>query len=466
MQAAGVGIPTAGPKAKAAAAKLLSKTQPNAFEESDADPDADESEEAEPEPEPEPEAESGRPIQDSDSEDPEDPEDPVSVPPPSVAAAPGPAKKPAGPPSKTQHEKTLDRLLPSNVPLTWFVDLEQPETLHNMVSYVKPFVQKLTMYATDRRRYVTDRHGNQVVTGFRGIAIDAVDDLKVCMTIARLSARVCLDYRPGDDMDAVPGEDDANEAVVTVDTKTLLSTLKDARANETMVMFMDTESSKLSIAVTDSSGETSSQTLVTMESPDEHSVMDTMTYKYELSVPLNPVKSFVRRALDLKGTVLAISLYTVTQDVRVLCLSCKGQDADIFRVLPLGNVKDLGDTAEEEGGDGAEEDGSEVENATSSEKVASLKGEFRSTLMVHTDDRVKIPVRPSDLDPRNCLYSGAFALKYLNNMISPLSGTSQLSLFLPEDGDAGSPLILRFDLGKNDSYVAYCLAGRVVDEDE
>jgi hypothetical protein len=369
----------------------------------------------------------------------------------------------AGP---SHHDRLLGRLLPPDKPLTWVMDLEQPEALYNMVNFVKPFVTSLTMYATDKRQVVVGKGGERVVTGFRGIAIDAVDASNVCMTIARLSARVCLSFQPGGDIDAVPDEKAPAEAAVTVETKTLLSMLKDVKANETMVMHMVEDSSDLSIAVTDASGETSSLNMRTMESPVDHGVMDDLTYQYELAVPLTALKSFVRRSNDLKAEALTISLYEVTQGVRVLCLLASGTDADIFKVLPLGDVKTLGGggtAGAEASGPPSAEDAANSKGLSTAERVAALRGSLRSE-MLRLDERVKIPVRPTDLDPRRMKYRGAFSLKYLYNMITPLAGSSQLSLFLPGDYDPTAPLLMRFDLGRCDSYVAFVLAARVDEE--
>lgn len=365
-------------------------------------------------------------------------------------------------PARSKHNQAMSRLLPQATNLAWFVDLEQPETMCNMVHFVKPFHDQITIYATDKRRLVKTRSGEEVVAGFRGLCIDAMDTSHVCMTIARLSAAVCIDYEAGSDMDALPSALAADEAAVTVDMNTLFTVLKDVKANETMVMYMEENSSRLSVAVSDAGGETCSENLQTKPTPESHDIMGELEYEYELSVPLNPLKTFIRRAGDLKADVIKITFHEITPEVRVMCFYAEGDDADMFRVLPVGNVKDLKDLANEDDDDaeGGGEMGTEIFREI--EKVATLKGVTRSIHIMTPDDKVKIPVRPEDLKKHKLLYSSSFAHRYLNLMISPLSGAAQLSMFL---GESTTPLLMRFDLGKSDSYVAFALAARL-DEDD
>jgi hypothetical protein len=384
--------------------------------------------------------------------------------------AQAPAPVAVRPPSngRAKHNQAMTRLLPRDRNLAWFADLEQPETMFNMINFVKPFHTEITVYATDKRRTVVTKNGDELVTGFRGLCIDAIDTTHVCMTIARLSANVCIDYKAGSDMDAVPGPLEADEAAVTVDIKTLHTVLKDVKANETMVMFVEENKSDLSVAVSDAGGETSSENLKTKTAPEIHEIMGELTFAFELSVPLNPLKTFIRRAGDLKADVVRITFHEIrdergASEVRVLCLYAEGEDADMFRVLPVGTVKDLKDLADEDD-DTAEDDaelGTEIFRQI--EKVATLKGRSRSMHLLKTDDKVKIPVWPTDLAQHKELYNATFAHKYLHEMISQLCGTSQLSMFL---GDSTTPLLMRFDLGKSDSYVAFALAARMEEEDE
>jgi hypothetical protein len=372
----------------------------------------------------------------------------------------------------TRHNQALRHLLPQDKRLTWAADLDQPEIMANMVRFVAPFHSELTMFVTDRRRMNKDGS----VSGFRGVCVDAMDANRVSMTIARVEAKVRVDLDPGEDLDKLPSGMAADEASVTVDVRTLGTVLRDVRANETMVMYVEEDSCDLSIAVTDSSGETNSETLRTKSSLERHKVMNDLKFSFELSVPLNPLKNFTRRAGDIKATSVRITYHEITSDtsIRVLCLYAEGDDATMFKVIPVSDTQDLDDLHPEDDEDGtgngtgngiaSAQDTNEDETDPSA-MIAALKAASRSSVMLPGEHKAMLPVKSKDLqDARRYrkLYSSSFSVKYLHNMISQLCGSSQLTLFLGAD----SPLLMRFDLGKRNSYVAFALAARVDEEEE
>jgi hypothetical protein len=368
----------------------------------------------------------------------------------------------------TRHNQALRHLLPQDKRLTWAADLDQPEIMANMVRFVAPFHSELTMFVTDRRRMNKDGS----VSGFRGVCVDAMDANHVSMTIARVEAKVRVDLDPGEDLDKLPSGMAADEASVTVDVRTLGTVLRDVRANETMVMYVEEDSCDLSIAVTDSSGETNSETLRTKSSLERHKVMNDLKFSFELSVPLNPLKNFTRRAGDIKATSVRITYHEIASDtsIRVLCLYAEGDDATMFKVIPVSDTQDLDDLHPEDDDDGtgnglvSAQDTNEDDTDTSA-MIAALKAASRSSVMLPGEHKAMLPVKSKDLqDARRYrkLYSSSFSVKYLHNMISQLCGSSQLTLFLGAD----SPLLMRFDLGKRNSYVAFALAARVDEEEE
>ena len=239
-----------------------------------------------------------------------------------------------------------ERLLPQEPnKLQWSVIVETPETFTNMVTFLQKLHKEITLFPTDRRRAVKDAAGNDVVdkdgkvvtTGFRGFAVDAMDPAKCLMTVARLTDRVSMNPLTAskEHLDALPSTAARPEYSVTVETKTLHTMIRDVKAHESLVIYSTIEGSDMSIATSDSSSESLNQNIRTRMSPTDHQTIGMLEYKYELSVPLDRMKTFIRRATELHATEVTLSLRSLTPSMWVFIVCAEGEDGDMCRCLPI-----------------------------------------------------------------------------------------------------------------------------------
>jgi hypothetical protein len=369
---------------------------------------------------------------------------------------------------------------------------------------------------------VKDKQGNDVIVGFRGIAVDAMDQAKCLMTVARVADRVSMEPASAlaEDLDRLPSAASPPEYSVTVETKTLYTMIRDVKGHESLALFSEIAGSDMSIATSDASSESLNQTIRTRMSPSDHLTIAVLRYKYELSVPLDRIKTFIRRATELHAIQVTLSLRSVTPTMWVFIVQAEGEDGDMVRSLPIPHVSELpcggrqsaasssrGDADPEDDDDAAENDGmpsletssaaagpgsgsmsardkyvadrkrrlesyaSEGDPTNNADMIGAMHAPNHAFLCA-TDDvsaegaSESIPVRLKDLLDLKLLYRGVFSTKYLSDMVKPLSGDSQLTLFVgaKDSADADAPLVMRFDLGKPDSYVAYILAPKIDDD--
>ena len=444
---------------------------------------------------------------------------------PAAAAGAGKGKK------ANVEGKTLpaERLLSDKKnSMQWSVIVETPETFANMVGFLKSLHTEITLFPTDRRRLARDADGNVIVdekgnprvVGFRGFAVDAMDPAQCLMTVARLTDRVSMNPASNspEDLDRLPSVSARPEYSVTVETKTLHTMVRDVKAYESLAIYSEVDGCDMSIATSDASSESLNQQIRTRMSPSEHQTIGVLKYKYELSVPLDRMKTFVRRATELQATQVTLYLRSFTDTMWLFVVEADGEDGNMVRSLPIPHVMELpcgerkrsqvtGDAeaeveAETEAdGVGVAEAAAAVEDsgvsngetsktprekyhADREERIRAVKD--RADLSNNADmigamhapnyaflcasDNVvvngTIPVRRKDFETLTLLYKGVFSTKYLSAMVKPLSGDSQLTLFLggKEGEDADAPMVMRFDLGKTDSYVAYVLASKIDDD--
>ena len=421
--------------------------------------------------------------------------------------------------------KTLpaERLLPQapNV-MQWSVIVQTPQTFTNMIMFLKSLHSEVTLFPTDRRRVligpdgnaVKDKQGKDVIVGFRGIAVDAMDQAKCLMTVARVADRVSMEPASAlaEDLDRLPTSASPPEFSVTVETSTLHTMIRDVKGHESLALYSEIAGSDMSIATSDASSESLNQTIRTRMSPSDHLTIAVLRYKYELSVPLDRIKTFIRRATDLHAIQVTLSLRSVTPTMWVFIVEAEGEDGGMVRSLPIPHVNELpcggrqsaasssrGDAdIEDEGVEGVNESENDAVAGGSTTARGKYEAERKRRLELYanegdptnnadmigvmhapnhaflcaTDDlpaagaSESIPVRLKDLLDLKLLYRGVFSTKYLSDMVKPLSGDSQLTLFLgaKDSVDADAPLVMRFDLGKPESYVAYILAPKIDDD--
>lgn len=396
----------------------------------------------------------------------------------SVAASAGP---PAGRRDTTSnHRGILGTSLLPDVDLEWSVIIEQPESFVNMIRLLKHLHMKVTLRPTDKRRLVgKTKDGDDIIVGFRGIAIDAADSGGICLSVARLSDPVTL-YPPKTNsdgvrvMDALPSVEDTDECTVTVNIKTLLTLLKNVKANETLAMFaLRDEVSYIKLAIADSMGDLTVQTLKALDSPLPDKLEERLVYKYELSVPLDKFKAFVRTAKDLGAVNLSFKLAEDKKKTRLLVLRAEGDDATTLKALVINNVRDLpiggnqvlevatGDDNDDESGGGGVGDTISSSDADH-DKIAAIQGAEKG---VSKSTDPEYPLTEADIVGLSTLYNGTFSTKFLDDTVTNMMGTTQLTLFMYNATDVSpygsySPIIMRFDLGKTDSYVAFVLGAR------
>lgn len=388
---------------------------------------------------------------------------------PEVAPLPKKAVKRGGRGTKDSKRQVIadpKLLLPDTSTLAWSTVLAQPESLANMIAFVKPLHKDVTLFPSNMKTLIPD--GSYAGRGFRGIAIDAIDDSHVCMTIARLECDVLIHDKT-----------QKNECAVTVPSKILTSMLSDVRGYQNMVMYESTTSTDVCIAVSDTSGETHFQRLKTLANPKRHKRLRGLCYSYELSVPIDRIKNLVRKADDVGAESLWFRLRSVSPTMRVLCISGVGDAGHVTRNIPMHHVEvlekstvksteDMGETAPRTGPVAEDEavavpvapvPATATEERNMGDLVAELSAPQKSQAL---NDDAGIPVQEDKLSKLPVLYEGEFAVKYLACMVKKLLGSSQVSLFLEED----QPLIMRFCLGKTEaSYVAFVLAARTAEED-
>jgi hypothetical protein len=401
-----------------------------------------------------------------------------------------------------------ERLLPQEPnALLWSVVVQTPETFSNMISFLRMH-DEITLFPTDRRRAVKDAAGNDVVdkdgkvvtTGFRGFAVDAMDPAKCLMTVARLTDRVSMNPLTASEehLDALPSTSARPEYSVTVETKTLQTMCRDVKAHESFVIYSTIEGSDMSIATSDSSSESLNQNIRTRMSPTDHQTIGMLEYKYELSVPLDRMKTFIRRATELHATEVTLSLRSLTPSMWVFIVCAEGEDGDMCRCLPIPHVTEVrcgerthaaqtvGDADADADADADTDADAAVAAASRKQYEEDRQKRISAQAVVSTNNadmigamhapnhaflcasdsvvlNSDIPVRTKELENLSLLYTGKFSTKYLSDMVKPLSGDTQLTLFVgaSEGDDADAPLVMRFDLGKPDSYVAYVLAPKI-----
>jgi hypothetical protein len=366
--------------------------------------------------------------------------------------------------SEEQGQRThtqLLRLLPRNKALRWCLLVEAPASMLAMVQFVKAFNKQLTIYLTDDRREVP----GQGVTGFRGLAIDAVDSALVCMTIARLSCTVVNSPMKGfsgtaEEIAALPPVTSVDEKSVTVSTSDLLTLLKDIRANQTMVIYQEEDAVGITIGVADVSGEGREMCMSTLDPVGEHNTLRNVTYTYQVSVPLETLRRFCRTVSTLGGSEVRLEYRKISSTERALCLQSQCPSVpNLFEVIPMTIVPDL------PGAGSAELS----ETTTAAERVASLKGVHRaeSTLYDGGDPGFggegpsHPPARSASMKRYDRLHGASYSVKYLLEILAPLVGNAQVSMFLRGVENPDAPLLLRVPLGKCDSFVAWALAPKL-----
>ncbi len=404
-----------------------------------------------------------------------------------TAAAP-PAPAPARRDTTSSHRGIVGTALLPDEELEWSAIIDQPESFVNMIRLLKHLHQQVTLWPTDNRRLVgKTKDGDDAIVGFRGIAIDATDAANICLTIARLSDRVTLNPpKPKDgvrEMDALPSVEEDNECSVTVNIKTLLTLLKNVKANETLAMFaLKDDGSHVKLAIADSMGVLTVQTLKALDSSVHEKLEERLVYKYELSVPLDTFKAFVRTAKEIGATNLRFKLAEDKKKTRLLVLLAEGDDATSLKALIINNVRDLpiggnqvldsaaddegaaGGAGGGDGGPGVQDTITTTENAAH-DKIAAIQAAEKG---VSNSSDPDIPLTEADIAGLCTLYNGTFSTKFLDDTVTNMMGTTQLTLFMynaTDDSPYGSdsPIIMRFDLGKTDSYVAFVLGARSED---
>lgn len=368
----------------------------------------------------------------------------------------------------------MTRVTPAGQRLKWFMECVQPEAFANMIGFCRALNPDLTIYLTDQRRKVDLPDGTNAVVGFRGVAVDAIDPGRVCMTIARLAEAVVLSPEPGAGVDDLPSA--PSEVPVRFDTKTLHAMVKEVRANEHLLFYQVKGAPTVTISTTEAGGECAISHVRTLSDPGNHDTLNDLCYKYQLTVPLGTVKLFLRRAEEIRADSVkitycqapdtgAVSEEGVSIVQRLLCLEARGDICETVRVLPVKIVSSVsGSGSGSVTGTGAGTGSDEPEMsayASVSERIATLKAQDQSRSY---NDQQVVSLTAEDIVKLEKLHSSTYGLPIISSVIKPLSGDTLLTVFLsgnisnPEDT---SPLLLRFELGKPESYVAFAIAARL-----
>lgn len=80
------------------------------------------------------------------------------------------------------------------------------------------------------------------------------------------------------------------------------------------------------------------------------------------------------------------------------------------------------------------------------------------------DSTVDMPMQQDKLRSLPLLFRGMYGVQVLMNVIRSLAGNSQVTMFVGSKTGAKTPLVMRFDLGKADSFAAFVVA-EMRDED-
>lgn len=351
------------------------------------------------------------------------------------------------------------QLLPRLSELKWVAVVSRADSLLDMASYLKPLNPVITLYPTDHRKLVkeADEDGPAVYTGFRGIAIDAMDASVVCMTVARLAEQVCLNPKTGD-LDALPEAYEPREVSVMVNTDLLVSLLSDIPSSDTVALYVTEAAQHLLFVVNcDSEGQLLTQNLAILGGAPAHDSIKGMKFRYEMLLPLARIKNTVKRACKIKADALVLSMYERPDGSLVLTMEADGEGASVFQPVQVAFVKDIdGDSKSSEGS-------ADAAGATHSmETYARLKGTLPQ---LHPAD-ASAPILQTNIEQLRRVYRGNYSVKFLKSMLAPIGQQSMLNLFLssydeknPENRwPNGTPLLMRFDLHKYESFVTYVLA--------